>query len=162
MVAPRGCSAYGLGINFWQLHTTQEVHWYHAWRRSSYEQPGSSLLIEIFHSMYYSCHSNGILERQEGVQLWVCTTYGLGTKFCQLHDSNNTDVILDDSAGLINLDTNTTHVCTECIKHCSCWHVALYTYPGLSNFHAKKIRWCNWCLTSTPGFVCCNPICSRL
>ena len=51
-----------LETNFPQLPSTQEVHLNHAWLRSSYEQPGSSLFIDI----YYSCHSNAILQRRDG------------------------------------------------------------------------------------------------
>ena len=39
----------------------------------------------------------------------------LGTNFCQLHDSNNTDVILDESAGLINLDIQTRHMYVQSV-----------------------------------------------
>ena len=33
------CTTRGLGTNFYQLHTTQEVHWYIAWSRFYYKQP---------------------------------------------------------------------------------------------------------------------------
>ena len=133
------CTSYALGTNFSELHTTQEVHWYLAWRHSSYVQPGSSIYIDIqlhllrwHHQVYrgecaalavyyvrtwikyqWASHhqestlipsfeafilqpegqqhlnwysiaytiATSILERKEGVQLWLCTTYALGTNF---------------------------------------------------------------------------------
>ena len=75
------CTTYVLGTNF---HTAQEAHWYNAWRRSSYEQPGNSILIDI-QCINYSCHSTSILERQKNVQLWLWTMYRHGTIFCLLH-----------------------------------------------------------------------------
>ena len=51
----------GLGTNFCQLPTRQEVQRYHASRCSSYEQPGSSLLI-IYSSATSAAAIGGTLE----------------------------------------------------------------------------------------------------
>ena len=36
-----------LWTNFCHLPSSQQVHWFHAWWRSSYKQPGSSLFSDI-------------------------------------------------------------------------------------------------------------------
>ena len=69
-----------LGTNFWQLLSTQEVHWYQAWRRSSFEHPARSISIYIL-LIYYSFHSTSILDKQTVVYLWLCAMNSLGTNF---------------------------------------------------------------------------------
>ena len=43
-----------------------DVHWYQAWRRSSFKHPSKSISIDI-QLIYCSCHSTSILEKQTSV-----------------------------------------------------------------------------------------------
>ena len=46
---------------FCQLLSIQEVHWFHTWRRSSFEHPGISISTDI-QLIFYICHSTSVLE----------------------------------------------------------------------------------------------------